>query len=687
MSKNKNNLKMRYLLILPLLLVLVTGICATEAKAWPLGIVEFEDCEIDEYGIDCQTKTVITVPVTYGMEQNLEMIQGKWIMKQGEPQWVEETLQITITKTAPVETYPLRYFHTVAYFPYEQVIQVPHPSSGCEGCIDCRDAESPTCNWTYQGSDKIPHSQGFCIAKTHEELARTCLWFRGEELVVGGPATTENPYSTAHCLRPGELFFDGYEIGEYIKSCEITVEVIKGDETHEFTISPHNPLYAAQHDEEYNGDLKMKAELIGDLPEYKGAPELDNYILYIPSSPESHPFVQDYQNNMLLVPREEVSRDGGEPDKVGVSFYTFRLLGSDYRVSKAGDGLHNQLFHKHNADLQKLIIRPDDETTYLVHGKKDFKGSMTFEAGMGKVLKHQITHINNSLISITIDGVASETVKTIETESIGAIDEAYVETFSSMSDNGTLVVLISNYGDLKSDYIVTVTDPSMNIIGHYEGHGAVPAQARTLEPYEQETLHFDVSTRFNLETSNEFLVTLKSTTGRIYDKIVVQFDTKKHGTKYSWELQLENEASELKIQDTECPNQPPDCSNAAPSIETIWPANNKFVPVNITGVTDPDGDPVTITITSIMQDEPVDTVGDGQFVPDGKGIGTDIAEVRAERSGTAKVPGNGRVYTIGFTVSDGKGGECSGTVKVGVPHDVKDTPVDDGALYDSTAEE
>ena len=92
-----------------------------------------------------------------------------------------------------------------------------------------------------------------------------------------------------------------------------------------------------------------------------------------------------------------------------------------------------------------------------------------------------------------------------------------------------------------------------------------------------------------------------------------------------------------------------------------------------------------LTITSIMQDEPVDTFGDGNFVPDGKGVGTDTAEVRAERSGTQKVPGNGRVYTIGFTASDGKGGECSGTVKVGVPHDVKDTPVDDGALYDSTA--
>ena len=131
-------------------------------------------------------------------------------------------------------------------------------------------------------------------------------------------------------------------------------------------------------------------------------------------------------------------------------------------------------------------------------------------------------------------------------------------------------------------------------------------------------------------------------------------------------------------------NQPPDCSQAAASIETIWPPNHKFVEISVIGVTDPDGDPISITIDSIFQDEPVDTFGDGSFVPDGSGVGTDTAEVRAERSGTKKVPGDGRVYHIFYTADDGAGGSCSGDVSVGVPHDVKDTPVDGGALFDST---
>jgi hypothetical protein len=101
-------------------------------------------------------------------------------------------------------------------------------------------------------------------------------------------------------------------------------------------------------------------------------------------------------------------------------------------------------------------------------------------------------------------------------------------------------------------------------------------------------------------------------------------------------------------------------------------------------VTDPDGDAITITIDSIFQDEPVDTLGDGNFVPDGQGVGTPTAYVRAERSGTKEVPGDGRVYHIGFTAVDGFGASCSGEVAVGVPHDVKDAPIDGGPLYDST---
>jgi hypothetical protein len=71
-------------------------------------------------------------------------------------------------------------------------------------------------------------------------------------------------------------------------------------------------------------------------------------------------------------------------------------------------------------------------------------------------------------------------------------------------------------------------------------------------------------------------------------------------------------------------------------------------------VTDPDGDPVAIAITEIAQDEPPDGLGDGDTCPDAVGVGTGIAALRVERSGTQAARGDGRVYHIRFTASDGR---------------------------------
>ena len=134
-------------------------------------------------------------------------------------------------------------------------------------------------------------------------------------------------------------------------------------------------------------------------------------------------------------------------------------------------------------------------------------------------------------------------------------------------------------------------------------------------------------------------------------------------------------------------NLPPDISNATPSLDELWPPNHEFVPISIEGVTDPDGDPVTITVDAICQDEPLDTIGDGNFAPDASGVGTATAHLRAERSGAPRVPGDGRVYHIFFTADDGNGGICTGSVTVCVPHEQEPEHVcvDGGPVYNSTA--
>jgi hypothetical protein len=129
-------------------------------------------------------------------------------------------------------------------------------------------------------------------------------------------------------------------------------------------------------------------------------------------------------------------------------------------------------------------------------------------------------------------------------------------------------------------------------------------------------------------------------------------------------------------------NRPPDCSGVRPDLRTLWPPNHKYRLITLSGATDPDGDTVTLTITGVTQDEPLNGLGDGDTSPDAKaGPASEQVFVRAERSGQR----NGRVYRIAFSGSDGKGGTCTGSGTVGVPHDqgTGKTPVDSGQTVNS----
>jgi hypothetical protein len=149
---------------------------------------------------------------------------------------------------------------------------------------------------------------------------------------------------------------------------------------------------------------------------------------------------------------------------------------------------------------------------------------------------------------------------------------------------------------------------------------------------------------------------------------------------------------------TDCPPPPPpttgsiNCDGAALSPGVIWPPDHKMVPLTIVGVTT---DPslmqygITITITGIYQDEPVNALGSGNTAPDGYAVnattstGTSTAYVRAERAG----PGTGRIYYITFTATDASGVSCGPkTLQAYVPHDQGQgyAPIDTGVQYNST---
>lgn len=106
-------------------------------------------------------------------------------------------------------------------------------------------------------------------------------------------------------------------------------------------------------------------------------------------------------------------------------------------------------------------------------------------------------------------------------------------------------------------------------------------------------------------------------------------------------------------------NSPPDCTPVTPSPNSLWPPNHQFETITLSGATDPDGDTVTLTVTGVTQDEPLNDQGDGNTSPDARLVPahSEQVDLRSERSGK----GDGRVYRMTFGGDDGRGGTCTAT--------------------------
>jgi hypothetical protein len=113
-------------------------------------------------------------------------------------------------------------------------------------------------------------------------------------------------------------------------------------------------------------------------------------------------------------------------------------------------------------------------------------------------------------------------------------------------------------------------------------------------------------------------------------------------------------------------NDPPSCVAAvAQPLHELWPPNHRLEGVGIFGLSDVEGQAITVSAAAVRQDEPVLGNGSGNKAPDAV---LSPLQVRVERQGG----GDGRVYHITFTATDASGGSCTRTVTLCVPHDQGD---------------
>jgi len=160
-----------------------------------------------------------------------------------------------------------------------------------------------------------------------------------------------------------------------------------------------------------------------------------------------------------------------------------------------------------------------------------------------------------------------------------------------------------------------------------------------------------------------------TTIGRRTDLFFTQF----HYTYYSatsCDMTLDRDLMRVPLEF----NKPPDCSAMKATPDVLPSLNRSWFPVTIGGATEPDGEPMTLTITSVTQNQPVRGPGDPTS-PDAMRLFANQLLLRAE----AAPVGSGRVYRINVTVTDVKGGTCTRSLRVRIPKTAPDT----GPDYDS----
>lgn len=109
-----------------------------------------------------------------------------------------------------------------------------------------------------------------------------------------------------------------------------------------------------------------------------------------------------------------------------------------------------------------------------------------------------------------------------------------------------------------------------------------------------------------------------------------------------------------------CRDVTPPTVSASPDM--LWPANHKYVTVNVTVSDDADPTPVA-TLLSVTSNEPDNGDDDGNTINDIVIVDDFTFKLRAERSGI----GAGRVYTITYQVTDACGNSTVASATVTVP--------------------
>lgn len=483
-------------------------------------------CLLSPKRTDCSNMLNIVLSTSYGISSELEI--DTETIDLGE----DGIINIKVSKTRPAIEWDLTFFHTVQYHFIEEV-QIHDHDIGFFVRATCRDNPNlpalnkgpVSCGFVEDDDgNKIVDSQGFCCI---EELLPRANLMRGDFERINQGGALDHSYSTSHCPRKagGTVLRDGFEIGEARTLFEIKVEITHRGSTTELILTPNRRVIKVE-----TGNIRV--ELLGSLARYRFLPDFSNTIIYYPQ-PSDFTFFPEEE--IMLVPREKVTRYGLECNKVGSSYHTFRSEKGVCTSSRRQECFLGTLFFLANPGGGK-----QSEYKLINHRKlKLFDLDIDAASGERKQLGNdgrpptQIPPIQiRERVLRVLDKAGSPPtqisiqmdvgkLRIIQRVSKGIIVSAVAEPVSLLGSAIMTIVVRNTGSQFSADYSVVV-DCSRAGFGVVD---LIPPQNVPIEPGESATLRFEIFSNQNIDVTNKCEVFLKDTFATTLDTKEVFFDS------------------------------------------------------------------------------------------------------------------------------------------------------------------
>jgi hypothetical protein len=280
--------------------------------------------------IPCTKKFVVSVTLDGGQNATEEIVYWQSAVDATTQQHytLSAPIRISLTKSRPLTVYPLTYERNFNAKPRESTIYTTLTPK----CKDSPSDGSPTCGRFYDDAGApMEFSEGFCCSCNICQLFGLC----GNDDRGNSRCALFNTAAAAACLRFDDLWYSGYRIGAAQTWYRITVRISGNNVSSELLLGPDRLAAVSP-------AAAVSARLIGDFAPFLQPINLEGTYLFVPATPASNSRVQAGKSEWLLVPRDRVTVDGRECNKIGVSFEGFTTQPSRCDAP-TGSCLHNQL--------------------------------------------------------------------------------------------------------------------------------------------------------------------------------------------------------------------------------------------------------------------------------------------------------------------------------------------------------